>query len=45
MKELHIRFPDDVEVAALYAESLMNLNPWKLWSKDGQPTIQATLAR
>jgi tetratricopeptide (TPR) repeat protein len=27
--------PDDADVAALYAESLMQLNPWGLWSADG----------
>src|SRR6267143_1927691 len=27
----------DLDAATLYAESLMNLNPWKLWSLDGKP--------
>jgi tetratricopeptide (TPR) repeat protein len=30
-------FPDDADVGALYAESLMNLQPWDLWEKDGSP--------
>ncbi len=38
MKELTQRYPDDLDAAALYAESLMNLHPWQLWAKDGQPT-------
>jgi tetratricopeptide (TPR) repeat protein len=31
------QFPDDPDVGALYAESLMNLQPWDLWSSDGAP--------
>src|SRR5262245_48366826 len=30
-------YPDDMDAATLYAESLMNLRPWKLWSLDGKP--------
>jgi tetratricopeptide (TPR) repeat protein len=37
MKALSEAYPDDLDAATLYAESLMDLNPWKLWSKDGQP--------
>jgi tetratricopeptide (TPR) repeat protein len=37
MKELSAAFPDDLDAATLYAESLMDLNPWKLWSSDGTP--------
>jgi len=37
MKALSEANPDDLDAATLYAESLMNLNPWKLWSADGQP--------
>ena len=29
--------PDDLDAATLYAESLMNLRAWKLWSLDGKP--------
>ncbi|MGH9714884.1 MAG: tetratricopeptide repeat protein [Candidatus Acidiferrales bacterium] len=38
MRELSKRDPDDLDVATLYAESLMDLHPWKLWSLDGRPT-------
>lgn len=31
------RYPDDVDVVTLYAESLMDLRPWDLWEHDGQP--------
>ena len=38
MGALSKRFPDDVDAAVIYAESLMNLTPWKLWTADGRPT-------
>jgi len=31
------KYPDDLDATTLYAESLMNLRPWKLWSLDGKP--------
>ncbi|MFN0103593.1 MAG: hypothetical protein ACKV2U_16070 [Bryobacteraceae bacterium] len=37
MGALHRDYPDDPDAATLYAESLMNLNPWKYWSADGKP--------
>ena len=37
MGELAKRYPDDLDAATLYAESMMNLRPWKLWSRDGNP--------
>jgi len=37
MKQITIDYPDDLDAATLYAESLMNLRPWALWSSDGQP--------
>ena len=38
MRELSKHYPDDLDAATLYAESLMDLHPWKLWSLDGRPT-------
>jgi len=38
MREVTRRFPDDLDAAALYAEALMDLHPWQLWSNDGKPT-------
>jgi tetratricopeptide (TPR) repeat protein len=35
--DLARRYPDDLDAATLYAESLMNLTPWKLWTLDGKP--------
>jgi len=37
MGELSRKYPDDLDAATLYAESMMNLNPWKLWTADGKP--------
>ncbi len=37
MAALHKKYPDDVDAAVLYADSLMNLTPWQLWTKDGKP--------
>jgi tetratricopeptide (TPR) repeat protein len=45
--------PRDADIGALFAESLMDLRPWDLWTRDGQPqpgtdevlaTLQAVLA-
>lgn len=50
MRDVAKRFPDDLDAAALYAEAMMNLRPWDLWTPDGQPQpgteeILATLER
>ena len=37
MAKLAAHYPDDLDAATLYAESAMNLNPWKLWTADGKP--------
>ncbi|HEY0004404.1 MAG TPA: hypothetical protein VGB17_06305, partial [Pyrinomonadaceae bacterium] len=37
MLEVSRRYPDDLDAATLYAESLMDLRPWKLWTPDGKP--------
>ena len=37
MAEVVRRFPDDMEARTLYAESLMDLNPWDYWTSDGKP--------
>lgn len=41
MQKAYAQFPDDADVAALYAESLMNLQPWDLYTLDGQPKGRA----
>jgi tetratricopeptide (TPR) repeat protein len=50
LKSVAAKFPDDDDVLTLYAESLMNLNAWKLWTLDGKPApgtleIVATLEK
>jgi tetratricopeptide (TPR) repeat protein len=37
MSDVARRFPDDLDAATLYAESLMDLRPWQFWSSDGKP--------
>ncbi|MBI2679030.1 MAG: hypothetical protein HYX28_09635 [Candidatus Koribacter versatilis] len=37
MRELVTAYPDDLDAATLFAESMMNLRPWKLWQPDGTP--------
>lgn len=37
MREVAKRYPDDLDAATLFAESMMNLRPWELWTADGDP--------
>jgi hypothetical protein len=37
MRALASAYPDDLDAATLYAESAMDLRPWKLWTSDGKP--------
>ena len=37
MRAMVARFPDDLDAATLFAESLMMLRPWQLWTQDGDP--------
>ena len=37
MKELYEKYPDEADVAALYADALMLQHPWDLWRTDGTP--------
>lgn len=37
MKAAWEKYPNDADIGALYAESLMNLRPWDLWTNDGKP--------
>jgi tetratricopeptide (TPR) repeat protein len=37
MRAVYERFPKDDDVATLFAESMMDLRPWKFWSVDGTP--------
>jgi tetratricopeptide (TPR) repeat protein len=47
MEDVYRRFPDDMDVAAVYADALMNLTPWSLWDlrtgkpAEGSRTIEA----
>jgi tetratricopeptide (TPR) repeat protein len=37
MRKVWKDHPGDADVGALFAEALMNLRPWDLWSQDGEP--------
>ena len=37
MRRVARQYPDDLDASTLFAESLMDLRPWDLWSVDGQP--------
>jgi tetratricopeptide (TPR) repeat protein len=37
MREVHKRFPEDLDIATLYVESMMDLRPWGYWMPDGRP--------
>jgi tetratricopeptide (TPR) repeat protein len=42
MEKAAEKFPDDDEIAVLYAESVMDLSPWNYWQPGGhEPTPQA----
>jgi tetratricopeptide (TPR) repeat protein len=54
MRAVSVQFPDDADVQVLAAEALMDVNPWKLWTRDGKPApgtreivarLEAVLAR
>lgn len=52
MRQVWRAYPKDADIGALFAESLMDLRPWDLWTLDGKPqditpevvsTLQAVL--
>lgn len=54
MGEVAAKHPEDTDAAALYAESLMDLQPWNYWTVGGEPkgaireivaTLEGALAR
>ncbi len=50
MREVARQFPDDLEAGTFFADSMMNLRPWNLWTIDGAPQpgteeLVATLER
>ncbi len=40
MKPVYEAHGDHPDVAALYAEALMDLRPWDLWQQDGKPQLE-----
>ncbi|HEX4347862.1 MAG TPA: hypothetical protein VHZ73_09830 [Vicinamibacterales bacterium] len=37
MRDLTVAYPNDLDASVLYAESIMDLHPWQLWTTDGAP--------
>ena len=37
MRKVWKKCPQDADIGSLYAESLMNLRPWDLWTPSGEP--------
>jgi tetratricopeptide (TPR) repeat protein len=37
MRGVSQKFPDDLEAATFFADAMMNLRPWNLWTMDGAP--------
>jgi tetratricopeptide (TPR) repeat protein len=42
MRAVAKKFPNDLDAQTLYAEAMMNLNAWKLWTLDGKPAPGTT---
>lgn len=42
MQKLSQKYPDDPDAAVLYAESILDINPWNQWTSDGKP-LEGTL--
>ena len=36
MAEVHVRYPDDQDLAVLFADAIMNTSPWDYWELDGR---------
>lgn len=50
MRRVWQKYPDDIDVGALYVDAMLNLRPWDLWTQDGRaqketPEIMLTLER
>jgi tetratricopeptide (TPR) repeat protein len=47
MKKAYDAFPDDIEIATIYAEAILNQTPWKMWDiwqntvAEGAGTVEA----
>jgi tetratricopeptide (TPR) repeat protein len=39
MREVYQSYPNDLDAATLFAESGMNLHPWQLYDRGGQPAL------
>ncbi|MEO8663484.1 MAG: hypothetical protein ABI693_33825, partial [Bryobacteraceae bacterium] len=45
MAAAYAKFPRDPDVASLYADAIMNTQPWNYWTRDSKPNAGVTEAR
>lgn len=55
MRAVHFEFPEDAEVATVFADALLNLTPWNMWdlptglpgphTQEAQTLLEAAMAR
>jgi tetratricopeptide (TPR) repeat protein len=45
MEKVYTEYGEDADVAALYADAVMNTMPWNYWNKDGSPRPGVSQAR
>ena len=45
MEKVYLKHSENLDVVSIYAESIMNLRPWDLWKKNGEPYEEAVKAR
>ncbi|HWQ54262.1 MAG TPA: hypothetical protein VN442_11295 [Bryobacteraceae bacterium] len=45
MAKVRARYPNDPDVATLYADAVMNTMPWSYWTRDGKPKPGVAQAR
>ena len=45
MRDLHHKYPDDADIASIFAEAFMNTTRWDYWAADGSPRPGVTEAR
>ena len=45
LRELHRKYPDDVDIASMFGEAYMNTTSWDYWEPDGSPRSGTAEAR
>lgn len=45
MKKAYEKYPEDLDITAIYIESIINIHPWQLWAKCGTPKPESIEAK